>query len=295
MNPATQATVAPGSGPASTLGSGAGGPRSLRNNNDFVQGISNDVKMRRTLFASTINAAHEQLQKVINNRTTHQLLDDFALKSQPESRSKALAKLKQIFSSANFEWAVTAKPSLACWNYLKLRAARDWTDSADHPRDRQMCLCLNYLLVGKLPSNSQLCTGRWTLEVTWHCLARLVSPDRSPLAYTPLQSLMIAHKTLLRASADAIFTYKDNFLLDIGDDGAFLCKAIPVNIDGIDTVFVTHHTWLPVHMGVSQYPRLPRAKERDDMLGAYHLMSPPLRNDRGDTVIVPAAALASFA
>jgi hypothetical protein len=292
MNPAQAPVV--GSGSPRALGSGAGEPRSLRNNNAFVQGISNDVKMRRTLFASEVNAAHEQLQKVIDDRATHQLLDDFALKSQPESRSKALAKLKSVFSSANFEWSQTSKPSLACWSYLKLREARDWTDATDHPRDRQMCVCLNYLIVGKLPNNSQLCTGRWTLEVTWHCLARLVSPDRSPLAYSPMQSLMIAHKTLLRASADAIFTYKDNFLLDIGDDGAFLCKAIPVNIDQIDTIFVTLNTWLPEHMGVSQYQRLPPAKERDDMLGAFHLMPPPLRHDKGESIIVPKAALDSF-
>jgi hypothetical protein len=239
--------------------------------------------MRRTLFASQINAAHEQLQKVINDRQTHQLLDDFALKSQSDSRAKALSKLKAVFSSANFEWSQTSKPALACWNYLKLREARDWTDSSDHPRDRQQCVCLNYLIVGKLPNNSQLCTGRWTLEVTWHCLARLVSPDRSPLGLSPLQSLMLAHKTLLRASADAIFTY-----------GAFLCKAIPVNIDQIDTIFVTLNTWLPEHMGVSQYQRLPPAKERDDMLGAFHLMPPPLRHDKGDTIIVPKAALDSF-
>jgi hypothetical protein len=181
MNPATQAPAAAGSGAPSSLGSDAGASRSLRSNNAFQQGISNDVKLRRTLFASQINAAHEQLQKVINDRATHQLLDDFALKSQLDSRAKALAKLKSVFSSANFEWSETAKPSLACWNYLKLREARDWTDGRDHPRDRQMCVCLNYLIVGKLPSNSQLCTGRWTLEVTWHCLARLAqTAHRSP-------------------------------------------------------------------------------------------------------------------
>jgi hypothetical protein len=44
MNPA-QAPVQ-GSGPASSLGSDAAGPRSLRNNNAFIQGISNDVKLR---------------------------------------------------------------------------------------------------------------------------------------------------------------------------------------------------------------------------------------------------------
>jgi hypothetical protein len=37
---------------------------------------------------------------------------------------------------------------------------------------------------------------------------------------------------------------------------------------GFDSVFVTLHTWLPEHMGVSHYPKLPPAKERDDMLGA---------------------------
>ena len=99
---------------------------------------------------------------------------------------------------------------------------------------------------------------------------------------------------MLKSSTDEIFKYKDNFLLDIGD-GALLCNALPATVDGYDTVFVTAHTWLADYM-LSQVPRILPARDRDDALGAYWALPPPLRLiDTGETVHVPAAAIAAFA
>jgi hypothetical protein len=299
MYPAQAPVLA--SGPASSLGSDAGGPRSLRTNNAFVPGISNDVKLRRTLLASQIQANHEHLERVIIDNATLILIDDFWRKNQAEARAKALAKLKQIFSGADFQWAVTAKPALACWSYLQLRDAKQWTLPGDHPRDRQQCITVNYLICGKLPDTrcctklDRLVTAHWGLQFTWHCLARLVSPERSPLAIGPLATLNLAHKQLLRASVQALNTYRNNFVLQVSEDGGFLCTAMltrsSVGHGDIDDLYVTAHTWLPEHMATSSYPILPAAIDPDDMLGTYYLLPEVLRVDKGDTVLVPAAAL----
>jgi hypothetical protein len=251
--------------------------------------------MRRTLLLSEINAAHTGLEAALANPETHRLIDDFALKNQREARVKALAKLKTVFQAATFQWASCDKPPIACWMYMKVRDAKEWTEPTDDFRDRQQCLVACYLAVGKLPNGSQLSTGHWTFETTAHCLARLVSPQRSPLGMTPLQSLVLAHKTLLRASSDTVLRYRDNFLIGIADEGAFLCQATPAEVDGIETMFCVAHTWLAAEMGVSRYPHIGPATDRDDALGSFWLMPPPLRRDKGESVEVPAAAIASFA
>ena len=44
-------------------------------------------------------------------------------------------------------------------------------------------------------------TGRWSLEFSWHCLARLCSPQRSPIGLTSVEALHAAHDRLLRCSS----------------------------------------------------------------------------------------------
>jgi hypothetical protein len=179
--------------------------------------------------------------------------------------------------------------------YLKLRDAKEWTEPTDDFRARQQCLIAYYLVVGKLPNGSQLSTGRWTFEFTFHCLARLVSPQRSPLGMTPLQSLVLAHKPLLKASSDAVLRHRDNFLIGIGDEGALLCQATPAEVDGVETMFCVSHTWLGSDMAMSAYPRIGPATDRDDACGSFWLMPPPLRKDLGETLQVPAKAIEAFA
>jgi hypothetical protein len=251
--------------------------------------------MRRTILTSEISTTHQHLDAAIHANATRDLIDDFARKNQREARAKALVKLKSTFAAANFQWSSCDKPPMAAWSYLKIRDAKDWTGPTDHPRDSQQVVAVYYLLVGKLPNGATLSTGRWGIEYTWHCLARLVSPERSPLAASPLKSLLIAHKTLLQASADAVFQYRENFLLPVAPDGALLCQAIPAEVDGIDTTFVIARTWLVSEMATNNYARIPPATDRDDMLGSYHLMPPPLRRDLGETIQVPVAALQAFA
>ena len=66
-------------------------------------------------------------------------------------------------------------------------------------------------------------TGRWSLEFGWHCLARLCSPQRSPIGLTSVEALHAAHDRLLRCSVAALFECPQ-FLVDIGD-GALLCTC----------------------------------------------------------------------
>jgi hypothetical protein len=261
----------------------------------FREGIPAGTKMRRTILASEIDATHRALQAAIASPETQRLAEDFAYKNQREARAKALTKLKAVFSGATFHWASCDKPSVSCWGYAKLRSAAEWTDADDHPRDRQQCIVINYLLIGKLANGSTLASGRWGVEFTWHCLARLVSPERSPLAASPLRTLFIAHKTLLRASAGAMFQHRDNFLLSIGDDGALLCTALPADVDGIATVFITAHTWLADYMAMHSYPRIPPATDRDDALASFWLCPPPVRRKLGESIQVPAAVIEALA
>jgi hypothetical protein len=253
--------------------------------------------MRRTILCSQIAASHDALERAMDDKATLTLVDDFTLKSNPTARAKALSRLKTAFATATFEWATppSTKPPLICFSYWKPRNAADWTDDDDHPRDRQRVLVCNFLVAGRLPTGSRLTTGRYSLEITYHALARLVCPERSPLASTPLQLLTIAHKTLLRLSTDAVFRQKDNFVIDCGDEGGFVCEATPAVADGFETLFVTARTWLSPEM-LSNHPVIPIARDRDDALGSYWLMPPPLRlRDDGETVHVPAAAIAAFA
>ena len=54
---------------------------------------------------------------------------------------------------------------------------------------------------GRLPNDSHLMTGRRSLEFSWHCLARLCSPQRSPIGLTSVEALHAAHDRLLRCSS----------------------------------------------------------------------------------------------
>jgi hypothetical protein len=250
--------------------------------------------MRRTILCSEVGAAHTGLEAAIANPKTDNLIDDFALKNQREARVKGLVRLKTTFQAATFQWVSCDKPPIACWMYLKLRDAEDWTEPTDDLRDRQQCIVVNELTVGKLPNGAQLSTVRWSFEYTWHCFARLASPQRSPLAMTPLQSLVVAHKTLQQASSDAVLRYRDNFLIGISDEGVLLCQATPAEVDGIETLFCVAHTWLGSDMAMSAYPHIGPASDRDDALGSFWLMPPPLRRDLGETVQVPAKAIGAF-
>jgi hypothetical protein len=112
---------------------------------------------------------------------------------------------------------------------------------------------------------------------------------------TPLQSLVLAHKVLLRGSSDATLRYRDNFLIGIADEGALLCQATPAEVDGIETLFCVAHTWLGSDMAMSAYPHIGPATDRDDALGSFWLMPPPLRRDKSESVEVPAKAIEAFA
>jgi hypothetical protein len=54
------------------------------------------------------------------------------------------------------------------------------------------------------------------------------------------------------------------------------------------------NTGLSSEMATNSYPSIMPAADRYDMLGAYHLMPPPLRRDSGESVHVPLAALAAI-
>ena len=74
-----------------------------------------------------------------------------------------------------------------------------------------------------------------------------------------------------------------------------MCQATPAEVDGIETLFCVAHTWLAAEMGMSRYPHLGPATDRDDACGSLWLMPPPLRRDKGASVEVPAMAIEALA
>jgi hypothetical protein len=250
--------------------------------------------MARTLVVRRVEADNARIDTAVGHRAVGKLALDFALKNQLGARQAALAKLKQRFSAASFRWASTAKPPLAVWSYLRHRNAENWAADDAPLRDKQEVIAVFYLIAGRLPTGSALVGGNWGLDFSWHCIARLVSPERSPLAAGPIETMSAAHQALLRSSARALASAKDGFLLPMGADGSFLCAALPAELAGGDrVVFVTAHTWLAPHMA-SSYPRLPPAECRDDTLGLGALCPVPLRRRRPDGVDVPAVLAAAL-
>jgi hypothetical protein len=259
---------------------------------EIIDGTS---RMRRTMFVAQVEATHQRLDAAIAR--ARPLVDHFAMRSPPTarammSRAKALAKLKAAFAGcASFMFSTTHKPPLACWGYLRHRDAEDWAAHDAHERDRQRCIVINFLLAGKLPNGQTLVSGRWSLEVTYHTLGRLFSPQRSPLALTPAQTIWVAHALLLKSSVSFLHTHP-SVLLPVGTDGGLVLEAQQVEVDGQPHMFVVARSWLPEHMKSSYIPTLPLASELSDAIGAFWLCPQPLRTFRPDGLVDIPDALA---
>jgi hypothetical protein len=254
-------------------------------------GIDGTTKLRRYLVLQQIDAAHARLAAALADPTVRGIVDDFAMKGDERARGKALGKLKAAFRDARLEWATTNKPPIATWSFLKCRDAASWTEADDHPRDRQKCVCMYYLIAGRLPNGSHLATGRWSVEVSYHALARLCSPQRSPLGLTAAEAIGAAHGRLLRSSVTALFDH-EKVLLDIGD-GSFVVEHEIAEFDGQPVCFVLARTWLASHLP-TYLLRLPPAAELSDVAGAVWLCPPPLRKYRADGKVDIPAALAAW-
>jgi hypothetical protein len=129
--------------------------------------LDGTTRLRRNLLLQRIDARHERIDAMARAETVLRLAEDFARKGAA-GRSKALGRLRLAFQDARFAWATTGRPAVACWAYLKNRHAETWTGPEHHPRDRQRCIVINFLIISALPNGSNLMSGRWTLEVTDH-------------------------------------------------------------------------------------------------------------------------------
>jgi hypothetical protein len=247
-------------------------------------GLDAAVKWRRDLLRKHIDERHARLEAMLADKEVRRLADDVARKNQPDARAIALARLRRRFTSvAEFQWAeIKRKPPVACWLYFKVRSARLWTEADDHPRDRQDCASTYFLLAGRLANGSHLSTGSWTIEWSWHSIARLLDPSRSPLASTAEEIMVAAHRMLLVTSARAVLEQREDFLLPV-EDGCLRCQADPAEIDGDPRLFIRANSWLTSEQSDRSYARrVPRAVDRDDALGAFWLAPPPLRRRTPD-------------
>jgi hypothetical protein len=235
------------------------------------------------MFIRAVDAAHERLMAAIPR--ARPIVDDFALKSSPAARAKALARLRSLFvADATFMFATTDRPNpLAGWAYLRHRDAATWAAHDAHERDRQECVVINFLVAGRLPNGQRFMNGRWSLEFSYHCLARLFSPQRSPLALTPLETIWRAHEVLLRGSAEFLHS-RQQVRLPVGDDGALVIEIEAPEVDGHPHAFVIARSWLPAHMRSWLEP-LPVAADLADALGAVWLCPEPLWQFRADGLV----------
>ena len=154
----------------------------------MTPGVSYAERMRREWLRNDVSRRFDRLDRAI--AASRQATLDYARKRSPLGRQRALAKLKRAFADAQPE-AFTG--GVALWSFLKPGDARDWTSAADHPRDRQGCIRVYFLLVDHNGSH----TGLWSIEFTDHCIGRLVSDARSPLALGAAETMLLAHRNLM--------------------------------------------------------------------------------------------------
>jgi hypothetical protein len=129
------------------------------------------------------------------------------------------------------------------------------------------------------------------MEYTWHAVARLLDPSRSPLALTALEVMSLAHRVLLAASSTAVLEQREDFLLAVAD-GCLRCQADPAEIDGDHRLFIRANSWLTADQSDRCFAkRVPPAGTRDDALGAFWLAPPPLRRVRNGKIEVLTAAV----
>jgi hypothetical protein len=167
-----------------------------------------------------------------------------------------------------------SRPPRFLWAFLKPRLAADWTSDDDHPRDRQFCLQTQFLLLRR----GGISTGCWSIEFTDHCLARLVSDSRSPLALGAVETMFAGYRALLDASAMAVLTHAADFLLP-ATDGVFRCSAAagPPLVDVGRQLFVRADSWLHAEMLYADQRPVPAADDPADRLGDRLLLPMPLR------------------
>jgi hypothetical protein len=110
----------------------------------------------------------------------------------------------------------------------------------------------------------------------------------------PIDALWLAHDRILRASVAALLAHDTGVLLDIGA-GAFVVETETDQMGPHPLLFVVARTWLPPHLG-SPLPRLPPARDVNDVIGSFWACPPPLREYRAaGRVTVPDALIEALA
>ena len=236
----------------------------------MTPGVSYAERMRREWLRTDISRRYERLEAAMSVKATRSAVDDYARKRSPLGRQRALAKLKRAFADAQPE---AFAGGVALWSFLKPGDARDWTTADDHPRDRQPCVRLYFLLCDRTGCHS----GLWSLEFTDHCIGRLVSDARSPLALGAAETMHAAHRNLMAASSTVVLRWPDDFLLAV-EDGVFRC-SVTRGPAGTDQLFIRADSWLhSEQLHENQRPVPPATSAADRM--ADLLLPQPLRRLR---------------
>jgi hypothetical protein len=221
------------------------------------QWLFNDVQIRY----ERIQTAREGSDYAVNN---------FRFKSGL-GRKRALRGLQQSFRECEFCFVDNSVP-VVIWAYLKPGNAAAWAADDASDRDRQRCLRVFFLLVDR----NGLHTGLWSIEFTNHCILRLLDDDRSPLGMTAVEAMLAAHRNLLGASATALLSSLDDFLVQAGD-GVFRCSAVIGEMEHGSQMFCRADSWLHSSQLRRDQQPSPPATEPEDRLGSELLLPRPLR------------------
>jgi hypothetical protein len=175
--------------------------------------------------------------------------EDFAKRSSIKGRRRALDKLSRSFGpgAALNGLRIDGKHPTAVWSILKPRNAVT-VNATPESGLAQDCVCLNYILAGRINTEIMLDEGLWTLEVPDHALGRAVEISRR----LPDTIIADAHRnqlalsaTVARHSSDSLDYSGPHFLVKAGD-GGFICQ-LRIDADEVRgelDIRVRTRTWL---------------------------------------------------
>ena len=160
--------------------------------------IDAQARGRRRLFKHKLAADYGAFEAIWKSITVARM-EDFMLK-RGKGRRRVFDCINAAVTrhGARLEALRLDKQPVALWAILKPRIAVAL--DADHPRDDQDCVCVNYFAAGWRPDSPGGCVseGLWSAEVTDHALGRCL--QRTP-GVDLTEAIFAVHHAMLNVDA----------------------------------------------------------------------------------------------
>jgi hypothetical protein len=166
------------------------------------------------------------------------------VKCSNKARARAFARIRKMLGDAVTLEGVRLSGShpLAIWSVLKPRASVTVNASVESGL-MQDCVCINYLLIGRVGDPVVITEGLWTLEVPDHPIGRAI--QRSGLL--PDAIISEAHHNLLQLGYDQVPLEKGARFLVKAGAGGFICHmkcGQDVSLGGAHDIRARTDTWI---------------------------------------------------